>query len=71
MSNLKKQQLEANEQFFERIFNALSEGGKYAYPEIVEVYTKKDGKFHCTKKGYLEIKKIVTPKYLIKRFVRL
>ena len=68
---MKPEHLVANEQFFERVFSALSEGGKYAYPEIVEVYTKKEGKFHCTKKGYLEVKKIVTPKYLIKRFVQL
>ena len=68
---MKHEHLVANEQFFERVFGALSEGGKYAYPEIVEVYTKKQGKFHCTKKGYLEIKKIVTPQYLIKRFVQL
>ena len=61
--------LQANEQFFERVFNALSEGGKYVFPEIVEVYTKKEGKFYCTKKGYIEIKKIVTDKYLIKRFL--
>ena len=68
---MKHEHLVANEQFFEKVFNALAEGGKYAYPEIVEVYTKKEGKFHCTKKGYLEIKKIVTPQYLIKRFVQL
>ncbi len=51
------------------IFKTLAEGGKYVFPEIVEVYTKKDGKLHCSKKGYLEIKKIVTPQYLIKRFI--
>jgi hypothetical protein len=66
---MRPEHLEANEQFFEMIFKTLAEGGKYVFPEIVEVYTKKDGKLHCSKKGYLEIKKIVTPQYLIKRFI--
>lgn len=68
---MRLEHLEANEEFFERVFNALAEGGKYAYPEIVEVYTKKEGKFHCSTKGYIEIKKIVTDKYLIKRFIKI
>ena len=66
---MRHEHLGANEQFFERVYNSLSEGGKYIYPNVLEVYTKKEGKFQCTKKGYLEIKAIVTDKYLIKRFL--
>ena len=45
MSDIKKEHLKANEDFFESVFKSLNEGGYYFYPEASCIYQKKDNKF--------------------------
>ena len=68
MSDIPKEHLKANEDFFESVFKSLNEGGLYFYSEASCVYQKKDNKFYCSMIGYSEVKKIVSHNYLIKRF---
>jgi len=61
--------IEANERFFESVFIALHNGGKYEWLAERELFTKVGDKFEAeTKAGYLKIQSIVSKDFLDKRF---
>lgn len=67
MENYKYQ---ANENFFDNIFNMLNEGGKYGWPDAQKIFTKEDGKLVAQDQDtYNLVGEIVRPEYLKKRFI--
>jgi len=68
-NNLTKEQMTANERFFESVFRSLNQGGIYCFISVDENFRKEGNKFRPqTLTGYNEIKKIVTTKFLNERF---
>lgn len=65
---MEQYQLEANEQFFDHLINVLTEGGTWAWPDTLEIYTKQGDKLLGGKEGLEYIKDIVRQDYFQKRF---
>ena len=55
------QQKKANEIFFRRIIKVTTEGGRYGYPAINEIFTIVGGVMYGTEYGISKLKEI-TPK---------
>lgn len=68
MANLTTYQIKANEVFFDNVISKLKEGGKYVFPDALQIYIKKGDKLACSPEGYNEVKKIVSEKFLIEKF---
>jgi len=66
---LTKEQINANERFFESVFRSLNQGGIYCFIAVNENFIKEDNKFRPqTLKGYNDIKKIISEKFLNEKF---
>lgn len=60
-----KYKIEANEKFFENIIEMTNDNGVYGWPDQQELFAVKDKKLHpFTIRGYMELKKIVSPEWL-------
>lgn len=53
---------EANAEFFKKVIELTSEGGKYVYPHAGETYTVVGGVLFGTKRG-VKILKNITPEW--------
>jgi hypothetical protein len=67
-STLTKEQMRANENWFTNVLNTLQEGGRYAFPDAMEIYVKRGNKLICTKGGFDAVVGLVRKEYLEKNF---
>lgn len=65
---MKNYQIKANEKFFARVKSLLKENGSYLWPDQMEFFLLKQGKFTGTKSAYEKISKVVSKKFLEENF---
>lgn len=65
---MEQYKLDANEKFFDRVITMLNEGGTWAWPDELEIFTKQGDKLLSNQGALDKVKDIVRQSYFEKRF---
>lgn len=65
---MEEYKLIANENFFDNVLHLLNEGGTWAWPDELEIFTKNGDKLLSNQNALDKIEPIVRHDYFIKRF---